>query len=109
VFGLSNCSSAWVSPGRNEGLAFGVRIAARLYPRLLQGNTHYWIKTWPGVRELMMKLTKKARTKKTSLLKDKPLRNPGQSLDEELQRLWDEEVNTWVAMFLIPLILAGYE
>ncbi len=56
-----------------------------------------------------MKLRTKARTKRTSPLKDKPLRNPGQSLDEELQRIGDEEVNTWVAMFLIPLIFAGYE
>lgn len=30
-----------------------------------------------------------SRKQRTSPLKDKPLRNPGQSIDEELQRLWD--------------------
>ncbi|HSM83824.1 MAG TPA: nuclease-related domain-containing protein [Nodosilinea sp.] len=49
------------------------------------------------------------RSQRVSPLKDKPLRNPGQSLDEELQRLWDEDLNTWLCLFLLPIILTGYE
>ncbi|PSN19079.1 nuclease [filamentous cyanobacterium CCP5] len=50
-----------------------------------------------------------ARQQRISPLKDKPLRNPGQSLDEELQRIWDEDVNTWLLMCLLPLLFTGYE
>ncbi|MEP0946734.1 MULTISPECIES: nuclease-related domain-containing protein [Cyanophyceae] len=50
-----------------------------------------------------------ARRQRVSPLKDKPLRNPGQSLDEELQRLWDEDLNTWLSLFLLPIIFTAYE
>jgi hypothetical protein len=50
-----------------------------------------------------------ARKQRTSPLKDKPLRNPGQSLDEELNRLLDEDLNELILLFLMPLVLTGYE
>jgi energy-coupling factor transporter transmembrane protein EcfT len=56
-----------------------------------------------------MKLRTKARTKRTSPLKDNPLRNPGQSLDEELQRLFEEDVHTWLLILILPLVFTAYE
>lgn len=50
-----------------------------------------------------------ARKRRISPLKDKPLRNPGQSLDEELQRLLNEDINEWIILFLMPFIFTGYE
>lgn len=39
----------------------------------------------------------------------KPLRNPGQSLDEEIQTLFDLEINSYRLISLCVLFLAGYE
>ena len=44
-----------------------------------------------------------------SPLKEKPLRNPGQSLDEEIQNLFDLEINSYLLISLCVLFLAGYE
>jgi hypothetical protein len=41
---------------------------------------------------------------KRSPLKGKPLRNPGQGLDEELQRLWDDRAAPY---YFIPVFLCG--
>jgi len=43
--------------------------------------------------------------KARSPLKDKPLRNPGQGLDEELQRLWDEKASPyyWFSAMFVAL------
>jgi hypothetical protein len=56
-----------------------------------------------------MKLKKKARTKRTSPLKDKPLRNPGQSLDEEMQRVLEEDAYTWLLVLILPPVFTAYE
>ncbi|MEO1636896.1 MAG: nuclease-related domain-containing protein [Cyanobacteria bacterium J06631_9] len=42
-------------------------------------------------------------------LKDNPLRNPGQSLDEAIQRLMDEDVSVLIAVMMLCLVTAGYE
>ncbi|MGP1382205.1 MAG: nuclease-related domain-containing protein [Thainema sp.] len=54
-------------------------------------------------------MKRKSRKQRISPLKDKPLRNPGQSLDEELQRLFEDDISPWIAAFLLPFILTGYE
>lgn len=46
---------------------------------------------------------------KESPLKGKPLRNPGQGLDEELQRLWDERAAPYYFIPLFLCMLAGLE
>lgn len=56
-------------------------------------------------------LKKRGSPKYKSPLKDKPLRNPGQSLDEEIDRLINEEGISWVttAIFcLVMLLLEWY-
>lgn len=50
-----------------------------------------------------MKIGQKRKSK--SPLKDPPLRNPGQSLDEELQQIMDEGVSFWVCLLLCCLFL----
>ncbi|NLV41364.1 MAG: NERD domain-containing protein [Candidatus Hydrogenedentes bacterium] len=50
---------------------------------------------------------KNAKTR--SPLKGKPLRNPGQSLDEEITRVLDEEVSIWIVMGAFGLYLAAIE
>ncbi|HEY9877689.1 MAG TPA: nuclease-related domain-containing protein [Leptolyngbyaceae cyanobacterium] len=54
-----------------------------------------------------MKIGPKRKNK--SPLKDKPLRNPRQSLDEELQRLMEEDGYTWVATICFCLIFLANE
>ena len=54
-------------------------------------------------------MKRKSRKQRISPIKDKPLRNPGQSLDEELQRLFEDDISPWIAAFLFPPILTGYE
>ncbi|MBE9139240.1 hypothetical protein IQ254_18900 [Nodosilinea sp. LEGE 07088] len=49
-----------------------------------------------------------ARKQRISPLKDKPLRNPGQSLDEELQRLLDEIDNKRQRLTPEDVKLAAY-
>ncbi|KEI70324.1 nuclease-related domain-containing protein [Endozoicomonas elysicola] len=44
-----------------------------------------------------------------SPLKEKPLRNPGQSLDEYIQNLLDVEINSYLVVALTALVLAFYE
>jgi hypothetical protein len=48
-------------------------------------------------------LPKDEATKK-SPLKDRPLRNPGQSLDDEIERQFDDE---WMPYFLASLVAVG--
>lgn len=56
-----------------------------------------------------MKIGAKPKRKKQSPLKAKPLRNPGQSLDEEMQRLLDEEVYFWLTTAFFCIALLAYE
>jgi hypothetical protein len=44
-----------------------------------------------------------------SPLKDKPLRLPGQSLDEERKKLIEDKVEPWLLMALSFVVLAGWE
>lgn len=44
-----------------------------------------------------------------SPLKGRPLRNPGQGLDEELQRLWDDRASTYFWFAAVFVLLAGME
>ncbi|MBW4656446.1 MAG: NERD domain-containing protein [Kaiparowitsia implicata GSE-PSE-MK54-09C] len=44
-----------------------------------------------------------------SPLTDNPLRNPGQSLDEEISRILDEDTPTWVILLLLGLFWPAYE
>lgn len=44
-----------------------------------------------------------------SPLKDRPLRNPGQSLDEEIEKLIDEQLWPWVAVAIFVIVFAGLE
>lgn len=46
---------------------------------------------------------------KKSPLKDKPLRNPGQSIDEYIQSTIMAQVNTYLIVILIPILLAALE
>ena len=46
---------------------------------------------------------------KRSPLKAKPLRNPGQSLDEEIQRITQEEMIVWLTVSIIVLMMALLE
>jgi hypothetical protein len=48
-------------------------------------------------------LKRRSRPKKLSPLKDNPLRNPGQSLDEELDRLISEEGMLWITTIVISI------
>ena len=47
--------------------------------------------------------------KTKSPLKDNPLRNPGQSLDEEIQRRSDDQAIPWITAIVISIVLAGLE
>ncbi len=44
-----------------------------------------------------------------SPITDNPLRNPGQSLDEELSRIFDEDVNTWASTVVLCFVWVGFE
>lgn len=44
-----------------------------------------------------------------SPLKDKPLRLPGQSLDEERRAIWDNKIETWVLLAAFFVALAVFE
>jgi Nuclease-related domain len=44
-----------------------------------------------------------------SPIKDKPLRLPGQSLDEERRAIWDDKVEAWAIIAVVLLLLAGWE
>ncbi len=44
-----------------------------------------------------------------SPLTDVPLRYPGQSLDEELERLWDDKGINYSLTLIFPVMLAAYE
>ena len=46
---------------------------------------------------------------KRSPLKSKPLRVAGQSLDEAIQKLWDDEINEAVAVVVIMVVMVAYE
>jgi hypothetical protein len=54
-------------------------------------------------------LKKRGSPKYKSPLKDKPLRNPGQSLDEEIDRLINEEGMIWIATIAGSITLFGLE
>jgi len=54
-------------------------------------------------------MKKRSQLKRQSPLKDKPLRNPGQSLDEELDRLISEEGLLWINTIVISLLLVLLE
>jgi hypothetical protein len=44
-----------------------------------------------------------------SPLKAKPLRNPGQSLDEEIQRILDDKALTWLLAMILAVVATGTE
>ena len=44
-----------------------------------------------------------------SPLKDKPLRLPGQSLEEERTKLWEDKIEAWLLMALFLVAIAGLE
>ena len=46
---------------------------------------------------------------KKSPLKDNPLRNPGQSLDEAIQQLMDEDASILISLLVFSFIAIGYE
>jgi hypothetical protein len=54
-------------------------------------------------------MTSDRRTRSESPLKDKPLRNPGQGLDEELRRLWDDEATPYIWIPMVFVAIAGFE
>jgi hypothetical protein len=49
----------------------------------------------------------KINDKKISPLKAKPMRNPGQSLDEEIHRIISEDGTTYAAAIVFPVTLAA--
>lgn len=51
----------------------------------------------------------KKRNEKRSPLKARPLRVPGQSVDEEIRRVVDEEIIVWLVVAIFAAILAGLE
>jgi hypothetical protein len=51
----------------------------------------------------------KAKAETRSPLKDKPLRYPGQSLDEEIDRVLSEEGYMWVTVAVLGIYFAGVE
>lgn len=46
---------------------------------------------------------------KKSPLKDRPLRNPGQSLDEEIEKIIEEHAMPWLSSAVFVVVLAGLE
>jgi hypothetical protein len=50
-----------------------------------------------------------SRTPKKSPLKDNPLRNPGQSLDETIQNLLDEDASSLAAVIVFCNVITAYE
>lgn len=52
-------------------------------------------------------MNKKRKTK--SPLKDKPLRNPGQSIDEKISKLIDDEAIYWLAAIMLSIANAALE
>ena len=57
----------------------------------------------------LTKPKKKGERKKRSPLKDKPLRVPGQSLDEEIQELFEDKVYPFLAISIVYAVFAAYE
>ena len=51
----------------------------------------------------------KNRPLKKSPLTDSPLRNPGESLDESIQNLLDEDISTLIVVVVVCGVLTGYE
>lgn len=49
------------------------------------------------------------KSKSKSPLKDNPLRNPGQSLDEEIQHKLDEQALPWIIAFVMSIVFAVLE
>ncbi len=52
---------------------------------------------------------KKRPLARISPITDNPLRNPGQSLDEELQRIWEDDIFTWGGSLVFAFGLLIYE
>ena len=50
-----------------------------------------------------------SKSKTKSPLKDNPLRNPGQSLDEEIQRYLDDKATPWIVIVVISIMFAALE
>ncbi len=48
-------------------------------------------------------------SERKSPINDNPLRNPGQSLEEAINRLIDEDLSYFVAGFVLPVVFAVYE
>ncbi len=46
---------------------------------------------------------------KRSPLKDRPLRNPGQSLDEEINRIIDEDISSYIFLAVFFVVITGLE
>jgi Nuclease-related domain len=44
-----------------------------------------------------------------SPIREKPLRQPGQSLIEQRQKIWDDQIEPYLLMALVALLLAGWE
>lgn len=54
-------------------------------------------------------LKRRPQSKRRSPLKDKPLRNPGQSLDEELERLLSDKAIVWIAAIAMSVAMVFVE
>ncbi|MEM1291364.1 MAG: nuclease-related domain-containing protein [Cyanobacteria bacterium P01_H01_bin.162] len=54
-------------------------------------------------------MKKRSQLKRRSPLTDHPLRNPGQSLDEEIDRLVNDEGSVWIALFSLCFALPAME
>ena len=44
-----------------------------------------------------------------SPIKDKPLRLPGQSLDEERRAIWEDKIDVWAMLAVVFFVLAAFE
>lgn len=44
-----------------------------------------------------------------SPIKDKPLRLPGQSLDEERRAIWEDKIDVWAMLAVFCIVLAAFE
>jgi hypothetical protein len=51
----------------------------------------------------------KKKQEKRSPLKQKPLRNPGESLDRQISEIYDEDIMPYVATILVVIIFAAFE
>jgi hypothetical protein len=48
-------------------------------------------------------------SKSRSPIKDRPLRLPGQSLQEERDRIWEDKIEPWMLMVIFFLVLSAWE